>query len=103
MAQAHAQYYSNKTYLYAYDFIRSFPYRHDMAHFGNFRGVHHFADIIHLFPHTDFLKHMTLEDKRMIIIMVELWGSFTKKGRPRSFLLNKRWPPMNSNTNFLIC
>lgn len=100
LAQIQSQYYSNSTYLYAYDFLRSFPYRHDMAHFANYKGVHHFADIIHLFPHTDFLKHVSLEDKRMILIMVSLWTSFAIKGTPRSFTIDK-WPAMNSKTFFL--
>lgn len=96
VARTQAMVYPKQTYLYSYDFHGEFPYLYDMSSFANFDGVHHFSDVIHLFPYTNFGPLTNAEDFRMIKRMVELWTSFATTGVPKAKDMPE-WPPLTSN------
>lgn len=53
-----------------------------MDFFGNFNGVHHYSDVLRLFPITFFGPVTHPDDIRISKKMVNLWTSFAKTGIP---------------------
>lgn len=82
LIQAQAKTYSNQTYLYTFDYKGEFPYLQNNTIFGNYDGVHHFSDILYLFPFTEFGSRLNRDDRKIAKKMVKLWGSFAATGVP---------------------
>lgn len=88
--------YPKQTFLYSYDFRGQYPFLYNMAVFANFNGVHHFSEVIHMFPYTNFGPFTDPEDFEMVKRVVQLWTSFAIDGVPSADDVPE-WPPLTSN------